>query len=93
MRLITLNSDIKYTAENKSFTVSGKLIPFDTSYTLRNPKTKGEMTFNFKESTGSEWDPTTIWIYESKGGYKFLLLNDDVTQANIDAYLTAKLGK
>ena len=49
------------------------------------------MVFDFKESTGSEWDPATIWVYESKEGYKFLLLNDDVTQENIDSYLTAKL--
>ena len=93
MKLIIQDSNINYDAKNKSFLGNGKRIPFATSYTLKNKDTNGEMTFDFKESTGSEWDPKTLWIYESKTGYKFILTNEDVTPAHANAYLTAKLSK
>ena len=81
---------------NGVFTVSGKNVKFDTSYSLKNEETGNEIKFEFKESTGSEWDTNTIWIYESVDYDKDInltlhLLNDDVTERNMNDYLESKL--
>ena len=82
--------DISY---NKGvFTVSGKKVKFDTSYSLKNEITGESVKFEFKESTGSEWDTNTIWKYESTDGvFTLHLLNDDVTERNMNDYLESKL--
>ena len=82
-----------YIKESKTFIAAGKKIQFDTSFTITNPKTKGEMKFDFKESTGSEWDPKTLWVYKSEDGFTLNLTNEDVTPAHEQAYLEAKLRK
>lgn len=85
-------TQFKYDKETKTFLVDGKQVQFDTSFKLINTKTKGEMDFNFSESTGSEWDPKTLWIYKSKcGKYKMHLTNEDVTPQHAENYLKAKL--
>jgi Na+-transporting NADH:ubiquinone oxidoreductase subunit NqrF len=92
MKNITTNQCI-YIKESKTFIADGKKIQFDTSYTITNPKTKGEMKFDFTESTGSEWDPKTLWIYKSEEGFTLNLTNEDVTPEHAEAYLKAKLFK
>lgn len=83
---------VKYTAAEKLFVCSGKQTKFDTSYKLENSETKKNKVFQLSHSTGSEWDPKTIWVYKSEDGYTLHILNDDVTQAHADAYLQHKLG-
>lgn len=73
------------------FIVSGKSVKFDTSYSLKNEKTGKSVKFEFKESTGSEWDSNTIWIYKSSNGILLHLLNDDMTPQHAENYLRAKL--
>jgi len=80
-----------YNKETKTFTVSGKDVAFGTSYVVKNPKTNGEVTFDLSHSTGSEWDPKTMWVYKSKDGITLMVGNDEVTPAHADAYLQAKL--
>jgi len=82
-----------YNKETKTFTADGRKVQFDTSYTVYNPKTRGKMEFDFKESTGSEWDPKTLWVYKSKEGFTLNLTNEDVTPQHAQAYLEAKLRK
>lgn len=81
-----------YNTETKTITVSGKDVPFDTSYVVKNPKTNGEVMFELSHSTGSEWDPKTMWVYKSKEGITLKIGNDDVTPAHANAYLQAKLN-
>ncbi|MFV2015381.1 MAG: hypothetical protein ACC656_08140 [Candidatus Heimdallarchaeota archaeon] len=83
--------DFTHNKVEKKFFVSGKAVHFDTTYLVKNPKTDGQMEFKFSHSTGSEWDPATIWIFEGDLGYELHLSNDDVTQRHQDAYLQTKL--
>lgn len=92
--MVTLNPDqFTYRKETKEFLVSGKKVKFATSYLLKNTKTGGTMKFDFKESTGSEWEPDTLWIYKSKDGFTLNLTNEDVTPEHEQAYLETKLRK
>jgi hypothetical protein len=82
---------VSYDKNNKTFTVSGKDVRFAYSYTLVNNETDNKKDFSFKESTGSEWDPNTIWVYESEDGFILNVKNDDVTPEHAEKYLQAKL--
>ena len=82
---------VKYTAAEKLFVCSGKQTKFDTSYRLVNFETEKNKVFSFDHSTGSEWDPKTIWVYKSEDGYTLHILNDDVTPQHAEAYLQHKL--
>ena len=73
------------------FSVSGKEAGFATCYKVVNEKTGNSEIFNFVESTGSEWDANTFWIYRSKGGLQLNVSNNDVTPQHIENYLNAKL--
>ena len=92
MKNITTDQCV-YNKETKTFIADGRKIQFDTSYTITNPKTQKEMKFDFKESTGSEWDPKTLWIYKSEEGFILNLTNEDVTPDHAKAYLESKLRK
>lgn len=84
-------NNLKYA--NNTFTGSSKGIPFATTYEVKNDKTEIKVEFLFSHSTGSEWDPKTIWVYKSKcGEYELHMLNDDVTPETAENYLTAKLN-
>lgn len=83
---------VSYNAKEKTFTSSSKGILFELKHTLLNKLTGKALNFEFTHSTGSEWDNKTLWIYESEcGTYKLSMKNDDVTQADADRYLNAKL--
>lgn len=85
------NSELKYNAKTKTFAISGKAVKFDTTYRIFNTETLNEQVFEFKQSTGSEWDPNTIWIYESVNKEYILAVgNGDVTEAHRHAYAVAK---
>ena len=90
-RSYTKIKKFKFDKQAGVFYVDGRNIRFDTSYEVVNPMTGGSMIFDFKESTGSEWDPKTVWIYKSEEGYELRLSNEDVTPAHAEAYLEAKL--
>ena len=81
----------KHDKQNKKFYVSGKDVHFDTSYILVNPKSGGQMEFSFSHSTGSEWDPNTVWVFKGDLGYELHVGNEDVTDRQKEAYLQAKM--
>ena len=83
---------VKYNKENKTFIVSGKLVKFDTSYELFNSETNQAVKFELSHSTGSEWDPKTIWVYKSTNGFILNVGNDEVTPKHAEHYLNHKLG-
>lgn len=89
---INLSSGWSYNKETSTFKVSEKILPFDTTYNIKNPATGKEMIFEFSHSTGSEFDPKTRWVYKSKGGSITLeVCNDEeMTKANAENYLKAK---
>jgi len=82
--------------EEGTFHVSEVDTPgFATEYTILNPQTGGEKTFHLSHSTGSEWDPKTVWIYKTKGAPALELRvsqNPEITRMREKAYLKAKLG-
>ena len=84
-----------YNSQTKTFIMSERGIPFDTSYTITNPKTGKSMLFDFTHSTGPEFDPNTRWVYKSPDKTITLEVCNDrqMTKIAADAYLTAKLRK
>lgn len=86
------SSSVKYNKGNKTFSVSGKTVKFNTSYELFNSKTNVSIIFELSHSTGSEWDPKTIWVYKAKQGWILNVLNDEITPKHAEQYLNHKLG-
>lgn len=93
MDILTNNKNLSYTKDKNTFTISGKYVPFKTEYSIMNPKTGVSEKFNLSHSTGSEWDPKTVWIYKNQKGMILNVLNDEVTEANAKTYLNHKLSK
>lgn len=91
MSLIINSDKYKYDARTKTFSVDGRKVSFATQYTLKNLKTGTTMDFALDHSTGSEWDPYTIWVY-TNGDFKLHVGNQDVTPAHAASYLKAKLS-
>lgn len=90
----TLTPDkFKFNKKTKTFHASGKEVTWDIMYKLVNPTTKGSMLFSLVESTGSEWDPNTVWIYKGEGEYYLHLTNEEVTEEHAAMYLKAKTRK
>jgi len=83
-------NNVRFFKPLKSFTVSGKEVGFATQYDLKNDKTGKSKTFNFFESTGSEWDVNTLWIYKSDDGFILNVTNSDVTEQQRQNYFDAK---
>lgn len=82
---------VTFDKQRNVFYVSGKKVPFATSYSLKNEITGNSVEFNFTHSTGSEWDKNTLWVYEnSDGDLKLHVGNDDVTPQHAENYLRAK---
>jgi hypothetical protein len=72
--------------------LSEKGIPFDTTYEILNPATEVSKKFEFKNSTGSEWEADTKWIYKSEDGITLEVCNDPhLVKERAAAYLAAKL--
>lgn len=99
MTTITLDT-VPYTYSNGVFNFSEKDVPFATQYKVVNPATGGSMIFEFKESTGPEFDPQTQWIYKNylgngeTGDLTLIVSNDPIiTNRNANNYLTSKLSK
>lgn len=91
----TINFDPKkhsFNKETNTISVPGKSVKFDSTYEVVSLK-GGKKLFDFKNSTGSEWDPKTIWIYKAEDGMILNIGNEDVTPAHAQAYLNHKLGK
>jgi hypothetical protein len=74
--------------------MSEKDIPFATTYVVLNPATGGQRKFEFTHATGAEFDPKTVWVYESEAGLKLEICNDfQMTATAARRYLNAKLRK
>lgn len=79
--------------ENNTFYVNEKDTPaFTTAYNVVNPKTGKSAEFNLSHSTGSEWDPKTIWIYKNKDlGLELHVSQDpNITKKRANNYLNHK---
>jgi len=85
------SSKFSYNKDTKTFKVKGGDVQFAMDYELVNLKTGKGMVFTLSHSTGSEWDPTTKWIYKS-ADKKFTLEvgNEEVTPAHAEAYAKSK---
>ncbi|MBW3020936.1 hypothetical protein KY334_06575 [Candidatus Woesearchaeota archaeon] len=80
-----------YNKDTKTFFIKGGDVQFGTAHEIKNYKTGNSMFFNLDHSTGSEWDPTTKWIYKSKEGYFLEVGNEEVTPQHANNYLEHKL--
>lgn len=69
----------------------GSKIKFDTSFQIINSKTAKLMTFDLSHSTGSEWDPNTVWVYKAKGTNLEFHLSNFIPEGAQTNYLNAKL--
>jgi hypothetical protein len=78
-----------------TFIMSERDVPFDTSYSIKNPATGKSMKFDFEKSTGPEFDPATKWIYWNlEKNIKLEVCNDpEMTKAAAQRYLSAKTKK
>jgi hypothetical protein len=79
--------------KNNTFFVNERNTTFDTSYDVYNPKTGKYVTFNLSHSTGSEWDPKTVWIYKNTDMNLELHISQDpnITKIRGNNYLNHKL--
>jgi len=92
--IIISRDKIDYNKETKTFYGSERNVKFDTSYKLINGLTGKRMVFNFKHSTGPEFDPKTQWVYKSEEGYTLSIGNDaEITKILAQNYLKGKLCK
>ena len=97
MRTINLtpgavSNTLTFNKEDNTFYGTERDIPFDTSYEVKNTVSGQSEVFDFIESTGSEWDPKTQWIYKNKTGLSLIISNDErITKIREEAYLKAKL--
>ena len=88
------NNPLTFNRGDKTFYGSEREIPFDTSYEIKNNSTGASEVFNFVESTGSEWDPKTRWIYKNKSDLFLVISNDpEITNMRSESYLKSKIGK
>ena len=91
-RISIQNQKLIYNSKTKSFHGIDINFKFDTSYLIVNNKSNIEKKFEFTHSTGSEFDPNTNWVYESKDGYKFIVSQDaELTKKRAEYYLNHKL--
>lgn len=82
-----------YNKDTKTFLFSEKNVNFATTYDLINPKTNKIVSFDLLHSTGSEWDPNTIWIYANSDKSLFVHVGQDanITKMKSKLYLDHKL--
>ncbi len=91
MNILTSNPKLSFNKKDNNFSISGKDVKFASQYSIINEKTGKSKDFDLSHSTGSEWDPTTKWIYKTKCGITLIVSNDDVTKEQADNYLKSKL--
>ena len=79
--------------KNNTFVINERNTTFDTSYDVYNPTTGKYVTFQFSHSTGSEWDPNTIWVYKNTSHNLVLHITQDktITEMRANNYLNHKL--
>ena len=88
------NNPLTFNKKHNAFYGTEKDIPFDTSYEVKNVVSGRSEIFEFVESTGSEWDPKTQWIYKSKSGISLIICNDErITNMRANNYFASKLGR
>lgn len=81
-----------YDKSTDTISISERDVSFDTSYKIINPKTGNFVVFDFKYSTGPEFDPNTKYVYKSWGDDLTLeVVNDkEITAMRASSYLEAK---
>lgn len=79
--------------KNKTFFVNERDTTFDSTYDVFNPLTGKSVTFDLSHSTGSEWDPKTVWVYKNKELGLELHISQDptITRLRANNYLNHKL--
>ena len=83
---------VTFNKEENAFYGSERDIQFSTQYCIQNVSTGNSQVFDFKYSTGSEFDPNTKWVFESEKGVKLFICNDpEITKKHAEMYLAAKL--
>ena len=93
MTRIVLKATPHYVKEGVLY-VSEKDAMFDTEYEVVSNVTGALKRFKFIQSTGSEFDPKTEWVYKSEEGYELRICNDNdaqTTRKQAENYLKAKL--
>jgi len=90
MKISIQKNHLTFIPEAKTFLVAGTEVKFGTEHIVVNDETGASMKFLFKESTGSEWDKFTVWIYHSHQGYELHVSNNDTTPEHAEAYFKAK---
>lgn len=81
--------------KNNIFHVNEKDVDgFSTEYYVKNPTTGKSMKFILSHSTGSEWDPETVWIYKNNElGLELHVSQDEtITKTRYSYYLKHKAG-
>jgi len=91
VKIYIQKQNVKFDKATKTFSVKGKGIKFATQYEVINQKTGAFSIFDLVESTGSEWAPSTIWIYKNSNDFFLHVGNDDVTKQHVTNYKNAKL--
>jgi hypothetical protein len=90
MTLIILKATPHYVKAGVLY-VSEKDVIFDMEYEVVSNVTGVFKKFKFTESTGSEFDPKTEWIYKSEEGYELRICNDndaETTRKQAEVYLS-----
>jgi len=86
--------DWSFNKEASTILISGREVPFATTYNVISPTTRVGKVFEFSHSTGTEYDPKTCWIYKSDDGVVLSVSNDEeMTKRAAEQYLKAKLGR
>lgn len=89
--IILTPSNTNYDAKTGTFVMSEVGIQFSMNYKLINPKTGDSREFELSHSTGSEWDPETVWVYKSDDGYTLIITQDThLTKERSASYLKHK---
>jgi hypothetical protein len=81
----------KYNKETKTFSVSEKDVPFDTSYEVIGMKTGETKQFELSHSTGPEFDPNTRWVYKCDDMVLEVCNDAEMTKIAAANYLKGKL--
>ena len=95
MSLIDLSKiTFSYNKDSKTFTISERDVPFCTEYEVKNPSTGAVSVFEFKHSTGPEYNKDTKWIYANKEGIILEVCNDPImVKEAARLYIEAKTRK
>lgn len=93
MSTLIIFDEKKMMFKDHTFHINERDTTFNTRYDILNPKTGKRVTFELSHSTGSEWDPKTIWVYKNTDlGLQLHISQDiNITKLRAESYLKNKL--